>query len=534
VTSSLTHTDELTVRLAADALAFVRVYRWPIVVAVGAAVLAHGVALTSASLSADEELLVVQPGLSGLWSGRPVMTLVKAMTRDLMPLPYWNTALALVLLLVAGMAFAFLLTRAAARPGTDKAAVTLFLVVFLTLPLTAFWLMWGEAAIAYAFGFTLAAVSALLAWLSAAEGWGRSAALAAAAMATFTSLTYQSQVFVAVAGILAANVAFNLRAERRSVALRDDFRFSLRLLSPVFVGGAVGGALAVGFIWRFQGDTGYHAGLLGWGDVDLVTIIGDLGRQVAGYATGEGFFGGWVLIPTLVVAGALMLQLAANAFHGPTWWNVVLLLGLVLTPFGTSIVLGTALPQRAMHALPLAAGAVWLLWAFAFRRSTLRTAILVAATIALTVWHSGVTSRLYYVEQSTYETDRLIASSIVDRLAQQGWDGTEVPFVSVGTRPRTTIEDIDLGDAFGVTSFNELQGGIRSVAFMQAMGHPVGFPTFEQRASAIAAAETMPDWPAQGAVMLRGGVAIVRFAEPRFDNQTSPDTGVRREYLPGA
>ncbi len=510
----LVRTDELTARLAADALAFLRVYKWPIAVAALAAVLAHGVALTNASLSADEGLLVVQPGLSGLSTGRPVMTLVKVITRDLMPLPFWNTALGLVLLLVAGVAFGFLLTRAAARPGTDKAALTVFLVVFLTLPLMAFMLMWGEVAIAFSLGFVLAAASAIFAWLWAAEGWSRTAALAAAAMAVFTALTYQSQVFVAVAGVLAANIAFGLRADRRSVPLRDDFRFSLRLVGPVLAGGAVGAALAIGLIWRGQGGSGYHASLLGWGDTDPVTIIGDLVRQVVEYATGEGFFGGWVLIPTIVVAVVLLLQLVADAFRGSSWWSVVLLLGLLLAPFGASIALGTALPQRAMHAMPLVAGAVWLLWGFAFRRSAFRTGILVVATIALMVWHSGVTSHLYYVELTTFETDRLIASAIAERLAREGWDGSNIPFVSVGTRPRTLIEDIDHGDAFGLSFFNELQGGIRAVAFMQAMGHPFAFASPDQRADARVIAESMPDWPAHGAVTLQDGMAIVRFAGP--------------------
>jgi hypothetical protein len=57
---------------------------------------------------------------------------------------------------------------------------------------------------------------------------------------------------------------------------------------------------------------------------------------------------------------------------------------------------------------------------------------------------------------------------------------------------------------------------------MQVMGHPVGFPTPDQRAGAIAAAETMPDWPADGAVMLRDGVAIVRFAEPSLIDTDEP------------
>jgi hypothetical protein len=167
-----------------------------------------------------------------------------------------------------------------------------------------------------------------------------------------------------------------------------------------------------------------------------------------------------------------------------------------------------------MHALPLVAGAVWLLWALALRPSVTRSAILVSATMALALWHSGVTSHLYYVELTTFETDRLIASSIAERLVRQGWDGSSIPIVSVGTRPRSLIEDIDQGDAFGVSFFNELDGGMRPVAFMQAMGHRVEFPSAEQREKARTIAGSMPVWPDEDAVTLHDGVAIVKFAEP--------------------
>jgi hypothetical protein len=510
----LARTDELSARLVADALGFVRSHKWPVIVAALAAVLTHGVALTNASLSADEELLVVRPGLSGLTAGRPVMTLVKALTRDLMPLPFWNTAIAIILLLMTGVLFAFLLSRAAGRQGSDQAAVTVFLVVFTTLPLTAFLLMWGEVAIAFALGLALAALAALFAWLWTAEGWGRTAALASAMMAFLAVTTYQAQVFVALAGALAVNIAFSLRTDRPSFRLRDEVGFSTRLLGPMLAGGAIGGALAVRLITDGQGGSMYHASLLAWGSRDAVAIVGDLVGQVFAYATGKGFFGGWVLIPSLVVAVALLLHLAARTFRGSSWWPIVLLAGLLLAPFGTSILLGSALPQRAMHALPVVAGAVWFLWALAFRAAAIRRAILVVAAIALTVWHSGVTSHLYYVELTTFETDRLIASSIAERLARQGWDGSSVPIVSVGTRPRTLIEDIERGDAFGLSSFNELQGGIRAVAFMQAMGHRFAFPSPGQRADALLVAESMPDWPDEGAVALHDGVAIVRFSEP--------------------
>jgi hypothetical protein len=167
-----------------------------------------------------------------------------------------------------------------------------------------------------------------------------------------------------------------------------------------------------------------------------------------------------------------------------------------------------------MQALPLVAGAIWVLGALMLPRTVPRTALLIAATLVLTVWHSGVTSRLYYVELTTYEVDRGIASAIVERLAADGWDGTSVPLVTVGLRPRTQIEDIDGADAFGYPLFNEYGRGGRSIPFMAAVGYSFDVPTLLDRANALTIAEAMPDWPADGAVVLQDGLAIVRFAEP--------------------
>ena len=108
-----------------------------------------------------------------------------------------------------------------------------------------------------------------------------------AVMALFTALTYQAQVFVALAGVLAANIAFDLRTERRSVRLRDDLRLSLRLLGPILAGGAIGGLLAVGMVSNEQGGSASHAGLLAWRSTDAAVILENLVEQVVAYATGR-------------------------------------------------------------------------------------------------------------------------------------------------------------------------------------------------------------------------------------------------------
>ena len=147
-------------------------------------------------------------------------------------------------------------------------------------------LMWGlSVAIAFSLGLVLAAMAVVFAWLWAAEGWGKTAALAAAMMA-----------FLAVADVPSPGVRWRWlepwpptsrsvfgRIGLRRLSYRDEMQFSVRLLGPILAGGAIGGAMVIAHqILDAQAGSSYHAGARSHGAAwdAIADLVGDLAEQV--------------------------------------------------------------------------------------------------------------------------------------------------------------------------------------------------------------------------------------------------------------
>ncbi len=277
---------------------------------------------------------------------------------------------------------------------------------------------------------------------------------------------------------------------------------------PVLVAAAVSAVIAFAALRGSE----WHQSLIGWGSESIAAIVQELVSWIASYAIGEGFVGGWVLLPTVAAAVALLGVMVYRAAQGHGWWPIVVLLALLATPFSLGLALGGEQMNRTMQVLPWVAGSVWLLLALALPARRALVGVLLAAGVLLTVWHSSVTGRLFWTEHTTYENDRIIAAAIVERLAADGWDGEQVPIVSVGRRPVTPIEDHADDENIGMSLFNS-GGGVRTAPFMITLGYPLWFATAEERALAHDHAQMMPSWPAGGSVVLHEGVAIVKFSD---------------------
>jgi len=182
-------------------------------------------------------------------------------------------------------------------------------------------------------------------------------------------------------------------------------------------------------------------------------------------------------------------------------------------PFALSAMLGTPLPNRALKALPLVAAGVWMLLALVLPHGRALTAGLLAVAMVFAVWNGSIVTRLFVSEQLTYEADLRIATQIVERLEQGGWNGEPIPLVVVGRRQGGPAERLAVDETFGNGFFWRSQG-LRAPGFMQAFGFPVRVPSVEERAAGAEAAEDMPGWPAHGSVQVEDGVAIVKFSDP--------------------
>ena len=252
--------------------------------------------------------------------------------------------------------------------------------------------------------------------------------------------------------------------------------------------------------------------MLGWGREDIGASLLWVVQPII-WAIGMGFHGGWVLVPTVAAAAYLVLLLIRRGTKTGSWYPVWLLLAIIASQFALSAALGRYLPVRTMQVVPLVAGSIWLLLSLTLPwKESLSKAMIVAALL-FAVWNANSVTQLFMTEHAVFERDRTIAAQIVERLANDGWDGSEVPIVSMGDRELQPVEQLASSETFGLSFFNFYQGQ-RTSFFMRAIGYPFSYPSPEQIDAAIARGWSMPSWPSAGSVVFEDGVAIVRFSEP--------------------
>jgi hypothetical protein len=494
--------------LLTEAADFLRSHALVILLSLIGMALAHGLAVASQSLSVDEELFATRNIAGGYAEqGRPAISFFKVLLARTLPLPFLGPAMSLILLFATATAWAFLFTRASGRPARPM-GLLLFLVVFTTLPTQAYYLMWNAVGLEFSIGLLVAGISAWMAWLWAFEGWGRTAAAASVTLGVVAGLTYQSLLFVALAGLLVAQLAHMLATNR--VPTSRAAMMSLRLVAPTSFALVVSAVISVALI----PPGSYWASFMRWGSAPPDVLFGALMDGIAKYVVGDGFVGGWVLLFSVGAWLGLLVVLILRASRGEGWYGLVLYAAISFLPFANSVAVGTLLPNRTMQALSLVAGAAWFLLVLAMPQRRQITPLLAGAALLLWAWQAGITTRLYHVEITTYEIDRSIAAEVTERLVRQGWDGRELPLVSVGTRPPSAVEALADHDSFGLSFFNQLDDGARAPAFVIALGHAVRRPTALERQAGLDRSSSMPVWPAAESVVLEDGLAIVKFATP--------------------
>ena len=474
-----------------------------------AMVLAYGFALTSFSLSVDEDTgFYLDWTDNWIRQGRPIVPLMKFAVGDTLPLPFVNLALALAILFVAGVMWAFILTQAARPARIGRAGVLVFLIVFTTLPLNAYYLAWNTFNIEVSLAWVWAAASVWLSWLWAVQGRGWPTLLASVAAAVMAVLTYQDFSFAIIAGVLLVEVAHRL-GSRRHHTTRAALRQTVLLLLPTVVALAVAALVSLLIVER----GGHIEGIIGWGSADPLELVSRVLQRVRSFATGTGFAGGWVLIPT-IAAGVVLIVLVANRGRRERqWYSLALLLLISVLPFGLSLAVGRPLPNRALQALVLVAASVWFLLPLVIHARKQLGPVLLVIAAAFTMWNAGIITTSFLAEHQTYEADRAIAHEIGRRLVLAGWNGTEtVPIMTVGPRRQGPLELTGSHEVFGFSLFNGVDGR-RSPGFMWLMGYPVRPASEAEAAAARDRSTSMPVWPAEGSVAFQDGLAIVKFSE---------------------
>lgn len=505
-------------RAVHDVRCFLRRQRALVAWVVTATVLSYGFATTTFSLSIDEEVHL-RFDHSGVWvlQGRFGATLLKDLLGSTFPLPFFQFAGALLLLMASGVAWCVTLVRASGGRLNRSPWLILFAVLYVTMPTHAYFLSFDTFNFEVAFGLLVSACCVY--WSAEFRERRTPTALALAAGCALAAVSlYQSLAVLCGLGLLVVDLTRResepphqgsaaTNAEPLSDAIRLGAPLAVGVISYVVINSTIAGSDA------------YVDSFVGWRtNQDLLWLQ----RHAQAFYGGTSFVGGWIIRPAMAVALLGLLLLAWRAVRQGRWAQPFLWLGIILSPLALSVLLGTAMPNRTQQALPLASASLAPILALSLGAERRGAWAAMAATVLVLALNAQAINQMFLTEHLSYSRDVTIGRTVADRLSDLGWDGRSAALVVVGApvfEPRiyiTPTETIGL-------SFFQHDFGRRAPYFMNFLGYPLHLADAAELETALAASEAMPAWPRAGSVGFVNNVAILKFG---------PATPIQRQVPP--
>ena len=498
-------------RLSSDFAQFVRNNGALVVWIAVAAILSYGLAVANVTVSIDEELHFISDSRAAwVQQGRFGIAAIKTLLGTALPLPYLRPALAILLLAASALLWCFVFARVT-RGGLERSPwLKTFAVFFVSVPTNAYYLSFNTYNTEVSIGFAVSAACVLFSWRWIAESGRWASFLIGAVAAMLATSIYQSFLILCATGVVAAYL-LNLQCCRdaRQVAASELVLRSLRLAAPIGVGYLLYRLIDASVAPSEKyGDVFFN-----WGKLDNAFIFQWLRKYVVSFFVGTGFPGGWVVPPIAVagaVAGAAMLVRARRA--GDVL-QVGMLLIVLVSPLLLSFAMGTPMPNRAQQVLPVAYGALILIFVVVLGLEAKARAVAAILTALLIAWNAQVNTRLFLSEYLMFERDKAGAHRIAERLTAQGWSGAPAPLVVFGSLAQPQELYLIKSETIGA-SYWEWGDGQRATYFLGFLGYKLRPPSPDEVKAVLPAAEAMPDWPKAGSVALIGGSAVVKFGAP--------------------
>jgi hypothetical protein len=250
-----------------------------------------------------------------------------------------------------------------------------------------------------------------------------------------------------------------------------------------------------------------------WGKLDPSYIFGWLWNGILAFFHGQGFLGGQMVLP-LITGGTVALAIFIwRAVRYGEILQLLLFLGILLSPFFLWFALGTPMPHRTQQVLPLAYSAIILILTLKLGFQDRWRVLAAVITVLVIIWNGQANTRIFLSEYLSFKRDENIANDVVSRLFQAGWTGAAAPLVVVGTHSHVPTRYLLKSETIG-GSFFEWDSGSRAPGFMSVLGYPFTSPNAVQRKAALQLSASLPDWPQPGSVRFVDGIAIVKLGPP--------------------
>lgn len=501
--------------------------------------LLHGAKLHSDIIGIDtEDLIHLQDDFYGGWlhTGRQGLVFMKYLCGNAEHNPYFSGAMTLLLFTAAVAAFLGLWEYTGGRKGSIWAwAAGALLWTSHPAMTEQFYFALQSMEICMAIGLT---VLALYGSRQAADtirnghGWDWKAVLWAVCSAAVLILTFSSyQIFVVlyIFGTVALLLLQALKEISEGTEVSGGILF--RRILPYCAIFLTAFLLNTLITQLFFGTSGYLQGQIFWGQASakdcLHGIAGHVLKAFTGYDSIFYNAGLGVLALFDLVLLIAFLSGRERKVKGRTGMVIFFYLGILVTPFMMSVILGGTPAMRSQLVLPAATAflgylGIWLSQQTGkgnIRARGVLTGCAVLICMVSGIEQAKVTESLYYTDRCRYEQDAALGRELIGRVEEVNPQGV-FPVIVIGGREFSGNAACVTGEVIGRSYFNydrevepEYYWSTRRIlGFLHILGAEYEQVPEEWIEDAVADSRDMPVWPARDSVQVSEGVVIVKLS----------------------
>lgn len=493
-----------------DVVLFLKVKNSLIWFAVFFMVVSFGFEIVNFTLSIDEEIVNYRGNDYAPWyiQGRIAIGLIKFLLLNTSYLPFLTSLLAAICFTVSALLWCHLF-NSLLKGKIQNVSLIIFIGFYLSFPtVNASFFSFNTYNLEITIGMLLIPVSLYFVHKATVENTNSSLIISTILFA-FTLSLYQAFAPVFIMGIFIVVWGYLYQFSENN---------RLKFIYKAFVVLISGSILyfIIKYIFEiFWPSSSYVENFIRWGTLPNAVVMKDLYNGIKAILINWNFEN--VTISITIIA---LLFIGIITFFNKNLKNKLFLILLYaatpLIPFTISIVTGGILPYRALLALPLMAGFIWLVFSESILQFKKYKIILMGGAFVLLFSQIQIINAIFYGDNLRYEMDKnignLIATDVMFETSNE-----KKPIIFIGAYSHESNPRIVQYDTLGASFFEWDEGRNHRIHnFLKIQGYKFIEPTIEEVDKMIEEIdiENIPNWPLDGSIIEREDYIIVKLSNP--------------------
>lgn len=476
-----------------------------------AAIITYGYEIANWTLTIDEEIwsYVTKIEFARGWigDGRWGIALLKLVLPFHKVLPFFNDLCAVIVIGIS----AFFVGIIFQTYVPSKLAAISAAVMFVTMPIHSYYLMFNTFAVELSIGFFVVIISGYYCVQWCFDNQITKMIIAVCGM-TLALAIYQSyyQVFVCmVCSLLLLDILGSYRGIKKERS-NKEYLFSIFKCVGILVASSIVYMLINVILQHFFYKSDYVLGYFRWSYVDFETCV----QQVIVYlkwlfTSPDTLFEGGVILKLSYFLNIIIFILILMKIKGKRGIILLLNLGLILSICSNYILFAGALPLRTLQVIPIYCSFVFFMICCIIDKK-IWSKIVVVVVCVISLHQSSLVVELFYSENVRQEQDKALLNRIIIKIENlELGEYPEYPIVITGNHVWSG-QYMKETEQFNLSMFDS-QESFRKYKWIALCGYPYAIPTVEQQTRAEELAKSMPTWPYEGSVDVKENMIVVNF-----------------------